>query len=263
MPRPTLLFLIGLHIYLAGTGVLVVLNRTSMIENRYKINSILFLIVSYLLLLPLVRHLPGRSRIWVIPAILAGLFFGYSYLRYLPDVINFRQEVLSDFKTRASGGTEPEDPFYERVRYLQNKGAYQLPLAYERIFDPLRHLEPEPATVLNQYFPGLSLTKGSHQITLIDSTQAWSNDPDEGLWLVLRAVDAQFVWRARRSAPSIGSFLGTGRLFRPGAETEVYACWLRPGRYRAYVYRSGRYPKLVDANLTLTGQARPIVNWLD
>lgn len=260
LPRPTLLFLVGLITYVAGTAALVALNRASMIENRYKINAVLFLIATYLLVVPAAKQLPNRSLVWLLPTGAALWFFGYTYLRYLPDVINFRQEALSllDVQLR---GKEPDNPFSQRIQYLQKKGAYALPNAYQHVFGTLNQT-PEPPANLSRAFPGLRLLRDSTQISLIDSTQTWSNDPDEGLWLVLQSANARFTWRAARRG-SAGAFWGSGRLLLPGAQAVVYAAWLRPGTYRVWVYRSGRGARVVATNLSLEGRAGPVVNWLD
>jgi hypothetical protein len=263
LTRPTFLFLLGLLTYVAGTAALVALNRVSMIENRYKLNAVLFLVATYLLVVPGAKRLPFQRVAWVIPLTAAVLFFGYTYLRYLPDIMNFRQEVLSNLFSRRNGGTSSGDPFLARLRYLEQKGAYRLPAAYERTFGPLNRLPPFPATRLNDVFPGLVLTADSTKITLSDAVSTWSNDPDEGLWLVLQGDSARFAWRAARRGAGVGAFLQRGRLLQRGARADLYAAWVRPGQYRVLVYRSGAAPRLVATNLHLEGRAQPLFDWLD
>ena len=263
MPRPTFLFLTGLLTYVAGTAILVALNRASMVENRYKINSVLFLAVVYLLVVPAVRRLPNRNWYGVIPLGLAMLFFSFTYVRYLPDVITFRHEALGELFSRQNGGTGAGDPFLARIQYLEKKGAYRLPAGYGRTFGPLKNRAPEPVSHLNSAFPGLKLTVDSTKITLVDRQQRWSNDPNEGLWVLLDAPGAQFTWRSARKSTGLRDFLRTGQLFSPGATCDVYAGWLRPARYRILVYRSGPTPRLVATNRFFEGRGGRKENWLD
>ena len=263
MPRSTLLFLIGLLTYVAATAALVALNRASMVENRYKINAVLFLATVYLMVVPAMSRYGIRNRYALVPLCAAMLFFCYAYVRYLPDVITFRHETLGELFSRQNRATGPNDPFFARIQYLETKGAYRLPPGYERMFGPLKKLSPEPAVHLPVAFPGLKLTQSSTKILLNEARQRWSNDPNEGLWLLFDAPGTRFIWRSKRKSTGLGEFLLTGRLFADGATSTVYAGWLRPARYRVLVYRSGPNPRLVATNLQFEGRANQLVNWLD
>ena len=146
---------------------------------------------------------------------------------------------------------------------MEKRGVYRLPAGYRRAFGPLEILKPEPSVKLASAFPGLSLASDSIKVSLVDSQQVWSNDPNEGFWLLLEAPGARFIWRSARKSTGISEFLLTGRLFSTGATCDVYANWLHPARYRVLVYRSGPKPRLVATDLYFNGQRTLTEDWLD
>ncbi len=264
MPKNTAIFLAGLVVYLALTTGLVALSRSSMIEDRYKINSALLAVTTYLLWVPVLNK--SSARRWLAAGVLlfTGLLFAYSYVRYLPDVLDFRHGLLSNQYSILSMKQGAVQPFYTRIAALQEIGAYRLPNAYEREFAPLQTLKGAKADLVADSLPSLRIREDSVGLTFTDSTFRWNNERDEALYAVLHAPEGTAVMNIHRESASLAHVLTTRRWFQPGGRGFIAYEWFNPGRYHLYLLvRSNGVTRLMDTGRMVNNRFIPTPKWLE
>jgi hypothetical protein len=244
------LFVLGGFLFIGLTAALLVVGRASLgletvLISRYKLNAALVACLTYL---SVTAALTGRAR--RVAALAAGAVavgvWGWSYLRFTPDVADFRKEKLLDTFAWRHTRTLPTSPIYltpvihrsldSLFVAAQRRGLYRFPNAFFSDLEPAL-LAPLPAHPPASPLPDTLRPVGEF---LVAENATFRAGPglDDGAYLLLKSDRETllrethlFNTRPRRNGPR--PLLRTGRVYAPGFTSfAVLKASLAPGAYR-------------------------------
>lgn len=230
-------------LFLMMTAAIIALSRSWIgiaVVGRYQIYASYALVMTYLLLLDLVKDF--RKRIWVIAPVAASaiLFAAFAWFSYWP-VISFRQQLLTaEIRNWTQNGfflNVPNDEnsairrFYP---YLLESNFYSFPeIALPPLDAHTHQTDPLPDSLLSYRVENTYLGR----VLIADIRGVDQNR--EPAYLVLSGKETVFV--PLRSMPNNKlAFVRTGRPFSPDVSSRVIIEPLTDGDYRMGLAQSGQ-----------------------
>lgn len=189
------LFLLSCMVFLGVTCVGIVIGRLSygievLLTSKYKINSVLILCISYLIILnSLTRQKQGK---FITVAILLSISFNfYTYLAEFKNVRYLHQERIADqFKIQHSDNEMPTSGIYARLQR-------PVPTFYDGLMPVLLSVKDSVNTSLN-----IQENETGFTITDVQTGTIDINSADAGQYMVLRSAQKIYMFPVRIITPS-------------------------------------------------------------
>ncbi|KAA6438649.1 hypothetical protein FEM33_18485 [Dyadobacter flavalbus] len=241
--RITDLFCLGAILFILGTALIVVYGRAGfglegLITSRYKIYSVLLLIVAYLYVVIPIR---GSFLSPYITAIifLAVTFNVFSYHYHLVDAYNLRKMLVTD---QFNWTFEDKELKYPSDTSFASRIVAKTPVFYDQwlplisIADRQHYAGNSPG--MTALFDETSFNAGKNSLTINNSNFTSQRLQDSGVYILLSSKKRYYVFPAYRTRNKSRKELFLKQYyFAPGFHSEIPYAGLEKGTYQIALIR--------------------------
>ncbi len=233
---PISLFIFGSLLYVGASALIINLGRDSYTENRYKIFSIITLLLTYV---SISRSLSKNTRstkpVTGALIVCSMIFFLLTVWRYLPEINKHRRTILAELQVvMAYPHTNRTQPFAYRLENLRQLSAWDPPIdILEKEFKPVSNINSEKTSEN-------IITDVNEKLITISYK---SETPDSYYYLYAGSKQYEFYFPLYKQRHTFFEYLQTGKMYSGDNSKEILTSWLLEREYSIGIYNpaNGQY----------------------
>jgi hypothetical protein len=243
------LFSVGAAVFVLLSMASITIVRDSFVENRYKINSSLLIVIIYTLLAIAENTKHKIASYWAYLAVGAGLFSLFTLWNYWGRMVGQRESNLTGaFNVINHPAYGTNTTFRQRIDYLVNNRIWQIPPVAKKEFSPLNNLEYLMATSkakdwqsahAREFVYGDSSFNFKAYEAIVDSV---GNQDFTYLLTTPGKGSPTGILVMKRDRKPLIDFLKSGEYFEEKAYFTISELWFNKGIQGLYVYQKGMKP---------------------